>query len=303
MMKGRSSKELWTLLCLFLLFLPIGVASQTVRFDSDNRIVFNSNFGGNDDIYLLTGNRLTKLTEDSASDEWPVPDQKGERIVFSSNRAGSYDIYLLDLRSLAVQRLTSDPRNETAPSWGPDGRQIYYDLEVKKNKFMTMALDIATRISTPLLPDPPFSTTALAFSNPAGDEIFFTGKVFLGWLVAKYNIPTRKYIELTKKGSCRPKVSPDGTKIAYVCHDDDGLGDVFIMNTDGSGKKNMTPGRREFYDYYPCFSPSGDMIVFSSSRKEKGKNAYQLYTLDLRNGKIIEIFTTEGNSSFPFWFK
>jgi len=297
------SRVLQTILFSFLLLLPIGLAAQTVHFESDGRIVFNSNFGGNDDIYLLTRNGLTKLTDDPASDEWPVPDGKGDRIVFSSNRAGSYDLYFLDLKSRAVQRLSSDPRNEASPSWGPGDKQIYYDLEVKKNSWKVMALDIATGISAPLFPDQPFSTTALAFANPAGDEIFFTGKVFLGWLVAKYNVPGRKYTELTKKGSCRPKVSPDGTKIAYVCHDDDGLGDVFVMNTDGSGKKNMTPGRPDFHDYYPCFSPSGDMIVFSSSPKEKGKNAYQLYTLDLRSGKITEIFAAEGNNRFPYWFR
>jgi tricorn protease-like protein len=185
-------------------------------------------------ICLLTRNRLTKLTDDQASDEWSVPDEKGERTV-------------------------------------------YYDMEVRKGAWRTMSLDI-------------------------GNGIFFTAKVFLGWLVAKYDVSTLKYTELPRKGSCRPKVSPDGTKVAYVCHDDDGLGDVFVLNTDGSGKRNMTPGRPNHHDYFPCFSPSGDMIVFSSSPGEKGKNVYQINTLDLRSGKIVEIFTADGNCSNPYWF-
>lgn len=302
MMTKRTHRGLLTALCSFLILLPIGANGQIINFDRESRIVFNSDFGGNDDIYLLTRNRLTKLTDDPASDEWPVPDGKGDRIVFTSDRAGSYDIYLLDLKSRAVQRVTSDPRNELSPSWGPDDRQVYYDLEVKRNTWKTMTLDIATGISKPLFPNPPFGSTIVPFRNPQGNEVFFTGKVFLGWLVAKYNVPGRKYTELTKKGSCRPKVSPDGTKVAYVCHDDDGLGDVFVMNTDGSGKKNMTPGRPNHHDYYPCFSPSGDMIVFSSSPKEKGKTAYQLYTLDLRSGEVVRIFEADGNSRFPYWF-
>jgi Tol biopolymer transport system component len=294
--------RLLTGLCSFLILLPMGANGQIINFDRESRIVFNSDFGGNDDIYLLTRKTLTKLTDDPASDEWPVPDGKGERIVFTSDRAGSYDIYLLDLKSRAVQRLTSDPRNETCPSWGPGDREIYYDLEVKKNTLKTMAQEISTGISRPLFPDQPFSSTAMAFTHPAGDEILFTGKVFLGWLVAKYDVSTRKYTELTRKGSCRPKVSSDGTKVAYVCHDDDGLGDVFVMNTDGNGKMNRTPGRPGFHDYYPCFSPSGDMIVFSSSPKEKGKNAYELYTLDLKSGEVVRIFEVDGNSRFPYWF-
>ena len=301
-MKERLSRGFLTIFFSFLLLLPTGAIGQIINFDQESRIVFNSDFGGNDDIYLLTRNTLTKLTDDPASDEWPVPDRKGDRIVFTSDRAGSYDIYLLDLKSRAVQRLTSDPRNETSPSWGTDDSQVYYDLEVKRNTLKTMTLDIATGISRPLFPDQPFSSTALAFTDPPGNEIFFTGKVFLGWLVAKYNVSSRKYTELTKKGSCRPKISPDGTRVAYVCHDDDGLGDVFVMNTDGSGKMNRTPGRPGFHDYYPCFSPSGDMIVFSSSPKEKGKNAYQLYALDLKSGEAVRIFEADGNSRFPYWF-
>ncbi|TRZ86326.1 hypothetical protein D4R89_11265 [bacterium] len=301
-MTKRTHRGLLTGLCSFLILLPMGANSQIINFDRESRIVFNSDFGGNDDIYLLTRNRLTKLTDDPASDEWPVPDRKGDRIVFTSDRAGSYDIYLLDLKSRAVQRLTSDPRNELSPSWGPDDRQVYYDLEVKGNISKTMVLDIATGISRPLFSDPPFSSTIVPFRNPQRNEVFFTGKVFLGWLVAKYDVSTRKYTELTKKGSCRPKISPDGTKVAYVCHDDDGLGDVFVMNTDGNGKMNKTPGRPGFHDYYPCFSPSGDMIVFSSSPKEKGKNGYELYTLDLKSGEVVRIFEVDGNSRFPYWF-
>ena len=302
-MTKRIHRRVLTGLCSFLVLLPVGANSQIINFDRESRIVFNSDFGGNDDIYLLTRNTLMKLTDNPASDEWPVPDRKGDRIVFTSDRAGSYDIYLLDLKSRALQRLTSDPRNETSPSWSMDDNQVYYDLAVKGNTSKTMALDIATGISRPLFPDPPFSSTIVPFRNPQGNEVFFTGKVFLGWLVAKYDDSTQKYTELTRKGSCRPKVSPDGTKVAYVCHDDDGLGDVFVMNTDGSGKRNMTPGRPNFHDYYPCFSPSNDLIVFSSSPKEKGKNAYELYTLDLKSGEVVRIFEVDGNSRFPYWFK
>ena len=258
---------------------------------------------GNTEIYLLSRGRLDRLTNDPAVDEWPVPDRRGENIVFTSNRAGSYDLYVLNLKSGETKRLTSDPRDELSPSWSADDRFIYYDLTTGRNASKTMKLELRTGISTPLLPNPPFGSTIVAFPDPAGTEIFFTGKVLFGWLVAKYNLASGRYRELTKKGSCRPKVSPDGKKVAYVCHDDDGLGDVYLMNPDGSGKINSTRSRRDFHDYYPCFSPGSDMIVFSSSPKSKGKNAYQLYTLDLKTGEVKKILTSAGNDSFPYWFE
>jgi Tol biopolymer transport system component len=279
-----------------------GIPATVVHFEHDSRIVFTSNMGGDTDIYLLSRNRLDRLTDDPAIDQWPVADKKGEKIVFTSNRDGNFNIFLMDLSSRKIERLTSDSRDELSPSWSADGRFVYYEL-AEKNTSKIQKLDIQTRISTALFIDPPFKKAIVPFSNPKGDEIFFTGNVFLGWIVAKYNLISGRYTELTKGGNCRPKVSPDGAKIAYVGHDDDGLGDIFLMNPDGSGKVNVTRKRADSHDYYPCFSPAGDMIVFSSSPKSKGKNAYQLHTLDLKTGEVRKILTSDGIDSYPYWFK
>ncbi len=275
---------------------------QIINFDRDSRILFSSDYEGNPEIYLLTRNQLTRLTDDPATDEWPVPDSKGKAIIFTSNRSGNFDIYLMDLMSREVKRLTSDSRNEVSPSWSPDDKSVYFDLEVKKGSFQTMKLDIDSGGSSPLFPDPPYKGTIVAFENRRGDEVYFTAKVFLGWLVAKFNKTSGAYTELAKRGSCRPKPSPDGALVAYVSHEDDKLGDVFVMAPDGSGKKNLTRARSKTHDYYPCFSPDGKMIVFSSSPKENGKTGYQLHTLDLQSGEVVRILTTEGNDSFPYWF-
>ena len=282
--------------------LSPGLPAYTADFPGSSRVVFSSNMEGNEDLYLLSRNVLTRLTEDPATDEWPVPDGKGKTVVFTSNRAGSFDIYTLDLDSRTVRRLTSDPRDEVDPSWSADDAFIYYDLNVKRSTVRTMKMDVRTGKTEPLFPDPPYTATIVAFESLKGDAIYFTGKVFLGWLVAKYEKATGAFRELTRKGSCRPKLSPDGSLIAYVDHADDGLGDVFVMAPDGSGKRNLTRSRAKTHDYYPCFSPDGRMIVFSSSPKEKGKNAYQLHTLDLQSGEVKSILTTAGNDSFPYWF-
>lgn len=292
---------------LILSVLAAGLAGSvpppyTADFPETSRIVFSSNMGGNDDLYLLSRNVLTRLTDDPATDQWPVPDGKGKTVVFTSNRAGSFDIYALDLESRALRRLTSDPRDEVDPSWSADGAFVYYDLNFKGSSWKTMKMDVRTGVAVPLFPNPPYSSTIVVFESPNGKDIFFTGKVFLGWLVAGFDKARGAYTELTRKGSCRPKVSPDGSLIAYVGHDDDGLGDVFVMAPDGSAKRNLTRSRSGTHDYYPCFSPDGSRIVFSSSPKEKGKNAYQLHTLDMKTGEVKRILTTAGNDSFPYWF-
>lgn len=292
---------------LTLSVLAAGLAGSvpplyTADFPEMSRIVFSSNMGENDDLYLLSRNVLTRLTDDPATDRWPVPDGKGKTVAFTSNRAGSFDIYTLDLESRAVRRLTSDPRDEVDPSWSADGAFIYYDLNSKGSSWKTMKMDVRTGVAVPLFPNPPYSSTIVVFESPNGNDIFFTGKVFLGWRIAGFDKAHGVYTALTGKGSCRPKVSPDGSLIAYVGHDDDGLGDVFVMAPDGSAKRNLTRSRSGTHDYYPCFSPDGSRIVFSSSPKEKGKNAYQLHMLDMKTGAVKRILTTAGNDSFPYWF-
>src|SRR5438132_9766358 len=56
-----------------------------------------------------------------------------------------------------------------------------------------------------------------------------------------------------------PKPSPDGTKICFVA--DEGKGDakirnVYIMNSDGSGRTKIAENGRE-----PCWSPDGTQIA------------------------------------------
>src|SRR5258708_12024754 len=51
----------------------------------------------------------------------------GSRVALTLEPAGNSDIYIMDLRNRAVQRLTSDPAIDTAPSFSPDGKQITFE--------------------------------------------------------------------------------------------------------------------------------------------------------------------------------
>lgn len=288
---------------LAMVFMVSIFFANEIRFAEESKIVFNSNMNGNDDIYLLTKNQLIRLTDDPGSDQYPVANKAGDQIVFTSNRSGNFNIYLMNLQTRAVKELTSDERNEDSPSWSADQQFIYYDLVGKDGQSQTMKLELKSGEKTPLFINPPFKSTIVAFQNNRGDEFFFTGKVFLGWLVAKYNLKSQKYTEMAARGSCRPRISPDSSQVAFVNDEDDGLGDVFLMNSDGSNKINLTPLRSNHYDYYPCFSPDGNQIVFSSSPKEKKKTAYQLYVIDLQSKKIRLIFRSNGRNSYPCWFR
>jgi hypothetical protein len=188
-------------LALSYFLLP---AAEFVRFPFESKIVFNSDFSGNHEIYLLVGNRLTRLTNHPAKDEYPVANRTGDKIVFHSDRNGNNDIFILDLKMGGTAQVTADPRNECTPSWSSDDSSVYYNLETGKNEWISMKVDLESKKAEPLFPDPPFSSTIVPFQNRRGDEFFFTGKVFLGWVVGKYETAGRTYSRLAETGSCRP---------------------------------------------------------------------------------------------------
>lgn len=288
---------------LFVLGCGLFAAEPAVQanFPGPGRIFFNSDFSGNQELYVLEPKGLTRLTQNTHTDEWPVPDRQGKRLLFAANPSGNFDIFLMELDTRRVRRLTQDAGDEQSPMWSAEADIIYFHRRVGKNNWESLRMDLRNGAVTPLFPELPFRGSLVPFPSPDGKQIFFTAKVLFGWLVARFDTATRTYRKLTGSGACRPKVSPDGRRVAFVSDAGDGHGDVFLMNPDGGDKVNLTAMRPQFYDYYPCFSPDGQRLVFSSSPIESGKNEYQLYIIDRDGRNCRRIFRAPGNSQYPFW--
>ena len=65
------------------------------------------------------GSNQTRLTNNSAEDNWPAFSTDGTKIVFTSNRnGGNYDVYVMNADGSGQTRLTSHPARDEHPSWG-----------------------------------------------------------------------------------------------------------------------------------------------------------------------------------------
>ena len=60
-----------------------------------------------------------------------------------------------------------------------------------------------------------------------------------------------------------PSWSPDGKKIVFVS-ERDGNPEVYVVNADGSGLRNLT--RHPGYDSDPAWSPEGRKVAFVTKR-------------------------------------
>jgi Tol biopolymer transport system component len=73
--------------------------------------------------------------------------------------------------------------------------------------------------------------------------------------------------------------SPDGRKLAFVSLRA-GLPDVFVMNADGSGRRNLSHGHDYENDYAPAWSPDGQRIAFVRSPSLRPGSDSQVYVVN-----------------------
>ena len=269
------------------------------------RIVFQSDLDGDDDIYVLQGREVIKLTDNSWDDRYPRWSPDGQKIAYVANPKGNFDVFIREDRGGRMTPVTNSPEDEVDVAWTPDGKGIACSVEVKKilgKERSIWLIDIATGKRSRLIPG--FSGPhQLPDLSPQLPQVVFTGKTGRGWDVFLFDLEDQVIREMTRGGeSCRPRFSPDGERIAYVSAEADGKGDIWTMEADGSSPRRLTV-RDDAYDYFPSWSPDGTRIVFCSNLKDKyaDKGEWGLSVIDLQNGLVTLLFDSPGRDVFPDW--
>jgi Tol biopolymer transport system component len=110
----------------------------------------------------------------------------------------------------------------------------------------------------------PVNANALAFTRPTQKP--FSEEIFLGDLATGQV----RRVTNSKNASIAPTFSPDGERIAFFSvappkgNRPPGPERIVVMNSDGTGRRFVTPGNRSSID--PDFSPDGTRIVYCESR-------------------------------------
>ena len=248
--------------CLFLLLLAMVLAPDSIAQGFEPRIVFASNRDGDWDIYSMdvNGNNVVQLTDHPASDEDPACSPDGRRIAFRSERDGTPDLYVMDRDVDNVIRLSSDNSRDGRPSWSPDGSKIA------------------------------FSSSRWAVRN---SEIYVM------------DADGENEINLTKHkwDDVRPSWSPDGSKIAFVSFRDGGADTprhIFVMNADGTARRNLTEDTGLTNSFSPTWSPDGGKIAFDSRLHWMNGD---IYVMTAEGKKLERLTDEEGNNRQPAYVR
>lgn len=241
-----------------------------------NRIAFDSDRGGNTDIYIMNsdGSSVRQLTRDpfaalyfikSPEDSSAAWSPDGNRIAFDSGRDNqmmnyvNHDIYVMDVHGSNVQRLTDDGADEAGPRWSPDGKFIAY---VKEEYISAQGFNEA----------------------PA-------------WDIYIMNADGSQQSQLTNHpaNDLEPAWSPDGGKIVFISDRNGNHTDLYVMNADGSDVTQLTDHSSN--EFGPAWSPDGTQIVFNSDRNGN----VQLFVMSIDGSNLIQLTKDGSNSAYASW--
>jgi TolB protein len=155
------------------------------------------------------------------------------------------------------------------PVWSPDGRTIYFGRYL-------ISTDGSGARKLPYIP-------LIAVWSPDGRQIAFVGNKLRNrppgggprkdnsdiYVMNADGSGTRRLTHNVGYDG-EPAWSPDGRKIAFQSKRgfrkgvSQGVGEIYVMNADGSGKRNLT--RNPAQDGRPSWSPDGRRIAFVSNR-------------------------------------
>ncbi|MCA1707493.1 MAG: S9 family peptidase, partial [Actinobacteria bacterium] len=103
-------------------------------------------------------------------------------------------------------------------------------------------------------------------------------------------------------GVADPRLSPDGTKVAYVVWRADRESNTYpsqIRIRDGAGDRALTEGEKT--DSQPRWSPDGTRIAFTSNRGSDDKAKSQLYVVDSSGGQPTKLTDMAENVGSVQW--
>ncbi len=229
----------------------------------------------------------------------PAVSPDGSRIAFLSDRDGTTDLYVIAADGRSELRLTRTPEQESQPQWSPDGKEIWFSVFA----------DGASRLSaigagggsSRLLGTVP--GRALRFSPEGKRVLYWTGT----WTAMREfvsDLDGGRASQLTDGSGVvwGSRWSPDGKRIAFGDRDSKGALEVYVMNADGSGRRQVTQiPAADGGGQMPAWSPDGRALAVQAGAKDRPAH---IWTVDLATGAARKLAAHDQlyQDEVPAWF-
>lgn len=298
---ARPVRFLFTLLLAVapaLASLPLAAASYP---GSNGKLVLESSEDGDFEVFAINadGTGLTKLTDNTVDDRFPVWSADGQKIVWTRYGPGSGDIWSMNGDGSGATQLTSGPEDDQSPSWSPDGTKILFNRLDGDWEIFVMNAD-GTGVA-PLTANGIFD--CCANYSPDGTTIIYQP--------APAGIPEYDIWRMNPDGTGQaavnsepgydvgPEWAPHGSKILYARDFGFGSGwaEVMRMNPDGTSIENLT-NTCCIWESGGAYSPDGTKIAFISNQVDP---AFDLYLMDADGSNRTVLYAAPGQQGSADW--
>jgi Tol biopolymer transport system component len=236
----------------------LGSADWTL---DDSKIIYSKNrseSSDDNDLILYDFTTKEKVTLTESGNNYSAKFSPDNKIVYSQENNMSSGIYLMNIDGSNKQLIFPDAGN---PVWSPGGKRIAY-------------------ISTGDLGSPQIFIACADGSNSRQ----LTKSYQANWDSGFPNF-----------GNYNPQWSLDGKKIVYQSDVNDGLPEIYIMNSDGSNQVRLTNTDRR--NEHPVISSDGEHIIFTSNR-DLNYN-FDIFEMNLDGKNQTPLSKYAGYDSFP----
>ena len=197
------------------------------------------------------------------SPAWSPDSRQLAYVSFEGSRSS---IWVQTLRTGNRFRVSAEPGINGAPSFSPDGRKLVVTLGGVDGNLDIFVLDINSKRKTRLTRHRAIDTEGSW--SPDGRYIYFTSDRSGGPQV--YRVPsaggTPERVTFEGSYNARPRLSPDGNKLAMV-HNDRGNYRIAVMDLEHRDLLVLSTGRQ---DESPSFAPNSDILIYATRQGRNG---------------------------------
>jgi len=234
----------------------------------------------------------------------PSVSPSGEAIAFMSNRSGTYDVYVTSPDGRELKRITSDSAFESAPFWTRDDRVVF---SVWANNASTVYAASAHSPTPTVIGKATGRSPTIA---PDGKKLIYSSGQYPSMQLEEAAIDGSNVRQLTKVPAAQFNAvySPDQTQIAFARSDSTRQLQLWVMNADGTGERQLTWFKAdEGSPQWPSWSPDGSRLAIQSGKYNRNaptENTAHIWIIDVKSGAATRLnaHSTPYLDETPSWF-
>jgi len=214
-------------------------------------------------------------------------------LLLTSVRTGDTEVFAVNPVTGDAQNLTRSPKSEERyPAWSPDGKQFVFTSN-RGGDSTTFNLYIAKTDGSKVRQLTQLPTGGVAYWaswTADGRWIYFNeGNTAM---IHRVQPNSKKHEKITEGRDAN--ISPDGKRLVFTQAGKNGYG-VWVMNADGSNRRQIIPNESKIGGIAPVWSPDGQQIAFSGQAGEFA----EIFTVNADGADLQQVTNLKQISSSP----